>query len=43
MESRKYRFLMWFVNKGPYSFWFRASSSLKCVGLDLGVNRDHHE
>ena len=22
MESEKYRFPMWFVNGGPYSFWF---------------------
>ena len=25
-KVEKYRFPMWFVNQGPCSFWFRASS-----------------
>ena len=32
MESGKYRFAMWLINEGPYSFWFRANSRLNCVG-----------
>ena len=31
-KVENYRFPMWFMNRGSYSFWFRANSRLKCVG-----------
>ena len=41
IENRDYRILMWFVDLGPCSFWFRANSIDSVKGVDLGVNRGY--